>query len=978
MHDRGSVAGRPRGNAWRALQPEGVLWDGQVFITGDDADITAWLAVTNQRFAFFRGNDLVLDVPREWLRPGPALEPDGSVMLMVDADNAGAAEPVRLVLPEGRRAAAHLVSLIGSGARPVRRRLPVYAPDPTPNPEPAAFEPPMARPSRARTIEEAIAESRAIAARPSRREPVEMPLREEPAAPVRPARPARPEASFDNAAPARAQPVEPQRDDLSPLTMLDFDDFPPLADTPVRPMNARAGQDADFASVIPASGAPFNPNRNHDWNLQPLSAVTTRSTRKRRAWAIRLSGLLLLLLAAAAIGSGHMPSVPGREVASHLPGSTINATNLGAVTPSPTHQALAQVPPTQTPTSAAPTKPADEGNAAPAEPTSPPLQTAIAMGVGGLEVSATIESTKPPVHVTEKQPTATRTPRPAAATATATATPTATDTPTPTETAVPPTATSTPTATDTPAPTATDTATPTETATTQLPTATATATAEPPTATATSTTEPPTATATATAEPPASTSTATSKPPAAIAAVESPTATATVTPEPPTATATAAPPTATATSEPPTSTATAVPATSQPTLQPTATTTTLATETATTAPASTATVAPTSTAVTASTSTATVAPTPKSTATATATLTAAATKTVKPTATKAKTATATATATPKPFPSQAQTVDSKTAPDQAFTAGPLRYTIEAASRGASIDSLALADTGNGDWVALVVNARNWSDAPQDLNVSDFQLFASGPNVTATLAPDPSTQAVATFLGFNPPLGVDGSIQINPGAKLRFALVYHISSDAAIVELVNGTERIDVTAAVAQHADLTKLGSAPKDVELLKATVTKVLDGRTIEVKAGGVTTAVQYLGINVPTGNACYAAASTAANRALVEGQTVWLEREHANNVTKTALGRDVWIKDQSGSLTLAAAVLAGEGTAAPDPAGQDVRFAGWIAASSAAAVYNKTGLWGECGGLQTPIANATKAAPATTSTAATSDGTSAGQTAAG
>src|SRR3954451_3893827 len=126
MHDRGSVAGRPRGNAWRTVQNEGLLWDGQVFITDDESDIVAWLAVTNQRFAFFLENRLALDVSRDWLQSSPILEPDGSVMLLVDAENSGAADPLRLVVHEGRRAAAHLVSLTGSNARPVRKRLPVY------------------------------------------------------------------------------------------------------------------------------------------------------------------------------------------------------------------------------------------------------------------------------------------------------------------------------------------------------------------------------------------------------------------------------------------------------------------------------------------------------------------------------------------------------------------------------------------------------------------------------------------------------------------------------------------------------------------------------------------------------------------------------------------------------------------------------------------------------------------------------------
>ena len=841
MHDRGSMAGRPRGNAWRALQAEGVLWDGDVFISGDESDIEAWLAATNQRFAFFRGNEIVLEIAREWLRPGPSLEPDGSVMLMVDSENTGAPEPVRLVFREGRRAAAHLVSLTGSGARPVRRRLPVYAPEA----HQAPAEPPrMARPSRVRTIEEAIAESKAAEERPIRREPVDPPRSERPrvrsefidrASAERSAAPARETVRFRPVEPEAAAPTGGDRNELTSLSALDLDDFPPLSAAPLR-LPARTGQQDDFVSVIPASGAPAGINRHHDWNLQPLSAMTTRSTRKqRKAWAIRLSGLLLLLLAAAAIGSGRLPDVPGREVASHIPGSTIDAANPGAATSSPTHAALAQVPPTMTPTPPATTAaPAPASTSAPIELTVPPMQTAISIGVGGVEESATIESTTPPAKAASIDPTATSTPVPPTATATNTPTP-------PTETPVPPT--------DTPVP-------------------------------------------------------------------------PTNTPVPPTETS--VPPTATATAEPPTATATDIPRTA--TAEPSATEPAVVTE-PTQAPTETATVA------------------------AVASPTESATPTVAATATLTATSTPTATATPT-FPAQAETVSNKTAAEQTFASGPMRYTIEAALRGRSIGELALADTGYNDWLALVVNVRNWSDAPQTVNINDFTVFASGTSTTATLYPDYSTQAVATFLGFDPALGQGGSAQVDPGKTLRFVLIYQIAPDSTIVELLNGVERIDLTSAISQNADVTKLGGAPQKVDLLKATVTKVIDGRTIEVKANGVTATVRYLGVTVPSPNTCYADASTAANKALVEGKTVWLEREHSDLVSKTALGRDVWIQDQSGSLTLVSAALAGEGAAAPEPAGKDVRYAGWIQASSAAAIYNQAGLWGQCGGLETPTAS--------------------------
>lgn len=869
MHDRGSVAGRPRGNAWRALQVEGVLWDGYVFITGEP-DVDAWLVITNQRFAFYRDNDLVLDVPKSWLRPGPILEPDGSVMLMVDSEGTGAPEPLRLVFREGRRAAAHVVSLSGTGARPVRKRLPVYAPAG----EPAAPNPPMARSTRPRTIEEAIATSKRWDERPARREPVDAPAQPERA--PRPSRPPRRAAASEE----RIEAAEPSRDhhadEFDSLAVLDVDDFPPLAQPPVRQLAERNGQsqaqDSVFATVIPASAPPINVNPNHQWNLQPLSAMTSRSTRKqRKAWAIRLSGLMLLILAAAAIGSGRLPELPGHQAASHIPGSTIDAANPGAPTPSPTHAALAQVPPTQTPTAAAPTATTNANSGGPsAQMTVPPLETAIAIGVGGLEESATIESTKPPVGAAEAPPTQTPEPPTATATMTATATETATNTP-----------------------------------------------------------EPPTATATANAT---ATDTATATPPP------------TETPQP-----TLAPIETTVPAQAPVDTATE-------------TFTATATETATSEPTTEPTVAATDTIAAIETATAGVTSSPTESATA------------------AVTATKEATATPKPsFPDQAETVDAKKTPDQAFSAGPMRYTIESALRGPTIGELALGQSTSGDWVALVITVQNWSGAAQPFSIDNFQLFASGVSVTATLYPDPTTPQVASFLGFDPALGSGTSVNLDPGAHLRFALVFQVASDSSILELLNGVERIDLTPAIALHADVTKLGATPQSADLLKATVTKVIDGRTIQVKTNGHTATVQYIGVAAPTGNACYADAATAANQALVAGQTVWLEREHTDALDSGVLVRDVWIQDSTGSMTLVSAALAGQGAAAPDATGPDVRYSGWIAASSAAAVYNQAGLWGQCGGLQTPEATSTPKATATsapepttgpTDTPQSSDGT--------
>ena len=51
MSDSLPNVGRPRGSAWRKLQDEGVIWEGQVLIPGDEVDLAALLIVTEERLA---------------------------------------------------------------------------------------------------------------------------------------------------------------------------------------------------------------------------------------------------------------------------------------------------------------------------------------------------------------------------------------------------------------------------------------------------------------------------------------------------------------------------------------------------------------------------------------------------------------------------------------------------------------------------------------------------------------------------------------------------------------------------------------------------------------------------------------------------------------------------------------------------------------------------------------------------------------
>jgi endonuclease YncB( thermonuclease family) len=133
-------------------------------------------------------------------------------------------------------------------------------------------------------------------------------------------------------------------------------------------------------------------------------------------------------------------------------------------------------------------------------------------------------------------------------------------------------------------------------------------------------------------------------------------------------------------------------------------------------------------------------------------------------------------------------------------------------------------------------------------------------------------------------------------------------------------------------------------ELLEATVVAVRDGSRLTVDVAGQQETVQYLGLQAPTGDACFAAEATTANTALVEGAQVWLERQATDRAADGALLRDVWIVDANGDRALVAARLLEAGAATPTPAPPDTRYQAWLQAAAALARTNGAGLWGACG----------------------------------
>lgn len=117
----------------------------------------------------------------------------------------------------------------------------------------------------------------------------------------------------------------------------------------------------------------------------------------------------------------------------------------------------------------------------------------------------------------------------------------------------------------------------------------------------------------------------------------------------------------------------------------------------------------------------------------------------------------------------------------------------------------------------------------------------------------------------------------------FALLLIAAVCAAVVGCTLSTDN------AAPPRDYGALDSLTLDGEL--GVVDRVIDGDTIDVSINGVITRVRYIGVNTPERNEPCSDEATAANRALVDGQTVTLVRDASNTDRYDRLLRYVYIR---------------------------------------------------------------------------------------
>lgn len=134
----------------------------------------------------------------------------------------------------------------------------------------------------------------------------------------------------------------------------------------------------------------------------------------------------------------------------------------------------------------------------------------------------------------------------------------------------------------------------------------------------------------------------------------------------------------------------------------------------------------------------------------------------------------------------------------------------------------------------------------------------------------------------------------------------------------------------------------------EARVSRVVDGDTVEAQVDGRRERVRYVGINTPESAdpnrpvECYGKEAAARNRELVEGRTVWLERDTSDTDQYGRLLRYVWL-DGPGGAILVNEALVRDGYAYARTYRPDTARQAQLDAAQEAARRERRGLWGAC-----------------------------------
>lgn len=295
-----------------------------------------------------------------------------------------------------------------------------------------------------------------------------------------------------------------------------------------------------------------------------------------------------------------------------------------------------------------------------------------------------------------------------------------------------------------------------------------------------------------------------------------------------------------------------------------------------------------------------------------------------------------AAATPGLALDQPASVDANAPPAQEIVTGPFRLTIDTALRAPSLPKYGLPP-GSGEWLLLITQLSNESDATATLPMTDFRVFDRGTGTTFDL--DGGVDVIASLAGIKPARTATDTVSLDSGASTTLLLLYLLPDGSSQnLALMVGQSSIDLAQSLTARS--AAMATRP---ELLEATVSEVGSGGQVMVTVNGAPYTVQLLGMSAPGEGACYAAESAATLTQLIADGPVWLEREATDSLDAGVLPRDLWVQDAAGNRDLLAARMLEAGAATLNSVAPDTRYEAWLTAAAALGETNGAGLWSAC-----------------------------------
>lgn len=136
---------------------------------------------------------------------------------------------------------------------------------------------------------------------------------------------------------------------------------------------------------------------------------------------------------------------------------------------------------------------------------------------------------------------------------------------------------------------------------------------------------------------------------------------------------------------------------------------------------------------------------------------------------------------------------------------------------------------------------------------------------------------------------------------------------------------------------------------IKAVVTRVVDGDTVEISLDGQAQKLRYIGINTPETVdprrpvQCFGKEASNENKKLVEGREVYLDKDVSETDRYGRLLRFVYLKQPDGGVLFVNDYLVRQGFAEASTFPPDVKMSEQFKEAQEEARVNNRGLWGKC-----------------------------------